>query len=379
MLSSVRARFATAALLVPFLLGVNLAIVACAKTPGRGPNGSLASSLTPRELAGQRVVYSYDGLTPPAALVARIRAGEAAGVIFFSGNIASDAQIKRVAAQLQTAATQSPVQLPLLLMVDQEGGNVRRLSGQPLLSEKQIGSSPDASAAATSAGHRAALNLQSVGINVNLAPVLDVYSQPGDFIDRYGRSYSQAPGTVARLGADFIRAQQQGGVAATAKHFPGLGAATRGQDTDVSPVTLSLPLSLLRSSAELPYRSAIRAGVKLVMVSWARYPALDPTRPAGLSSAVVQGELRQHLGFTGVTITDALEAGGLRAFGSVANRAALAAKAGMDLILCSGGQVGEGVAAANALAHALATGRASSSGFAASVQRVLALRHSLQQ
>ncbi len=373
-----RLRLVAVAVAILAAFGV-VTLVAAASSGNRKPNAGLVSSLTTSELAGQRVIYSYDGLTPPPALIARIKAGEAAGVIFFTNNISSDAQIKGVVAQLQSDAMQSPVKLPLLLMVDQEGGQVRRLSGQPLLSEKQIGTSSDPGAAATSAGRNAALNLESVGINVNLAPVLDVYSQAGNFIDRYGRSYSQVPSTVAQLGADFIRAQQQAGVAATAKHFPGLGAAGRNQDTDLGPVTLNVPLGALRSISELPYKAAIKAGVKLVMVSWARYPALDPVRPAGLSPAVVQGELRQHLGFKGVTITDALEAGALRAFGSTANRATLAAAAGMDLILCSGQQVGEGISAANGLAHALTSGTTSSAGFATSVQRVIALRQSLRQ
>src|SRR5947208_2918205 len=92
---------------------------------------------------------------------------------------------------------------------------------------------------------------------------------------------------------DTLRRQhlkQRPGVAATAKHFPGLGAAATNQDTDSRPVTLNVPRHQLRTVDERPYRSAIPAGVKLVMVSWARYPALDKRRPAGLSRTVVQGE-----------------------------------------------------------------------------------------
>jgi len=335
------------------------------------------SALTPTQLAGERVISSYSGLTPPAALVAQIKAGEVAGVIFFQNNIASASQLKSVIAGLQSDAMQSPVKLPLLMLTDQEGGEVRRLSGAPQLSEKQIGMSAAAGAAATSAGRQAAANLESSGINVNLAPVLDVYRKAGNFIDRYDRSYSDVPSRVAQLGANFIRAQQHAGVAATAKHFPGLGAAARNQDTDLAPVTLNVPLSTLRSVDELPYRAAIGSGVKLVMVSWARYPAVDPSRPAGLSSTVVQGELRTRLGFKGVTVTDALGAGALRAYGGTSSRAVLAAKAGMDLLLCAGQQVGEGTAALGALAHGLSAGSLSNSAFTASVQRVLGLRRSL--
>ena len=344
---------------------------------GGAASGVTLSSLSPTQLAGQRVIYSYSGLTPPASLLAAIRAGDAAGVILFKSNIAGSAQISNVAATLQAAAQQSPVKAPLLIMTDQEGGQVRRLTGQPALSEKQIGQSPAAGAQATAAGRGAGLNLKRAGINVNLAPVLDVYRQAGDFDDRYGRSYSSRPQVVAQLGADFIRAQQHVGVAATAKHFPGLGGALRNQDTDLAPVALDQKLATLRAVDELPYAAAIAAQVRLVMVSWAVYPALDPQRPAGLSAAVVQRELRGRLGFSGVTVTDAIGAGALHAYGSTAKRAVLAAGAGMDLLLCSSQQPGEGAAAVNALAGALTNGGLNNVGFNRSVRRVLALRLSL--
>ena len=369
-------------LAICFAAALNAATLGQATRPPAAPlrdarsttQSSSTLGLSLRQLAGQRVIYSYRGLAPPSDLLAKIKAGEAAGVIFFSRNISSAAQISRVIGRLQRAAAQSPVKAPLLMMTDQEGGLVRRLPGQPLLSEKQIGASPHPESAARQAGRGAGLNLRSAGMNVNLAPVLDVYRAAGDFIDRYQRSYSMSPRTVAQLGAAFIRAQQQTGVAATAKHFPGLGAATASQDTDEVPVTLRVPLQSLRDVDELPYRSAIAAGVRLVMVSWAIYPALDPRRPAGLSSTIVQGELRDRLGFKGVTITDALEAGALRPFGAIGNRAVLAAGAGMDLLLCSGQNVAEGTTATNALAGALRTGRLSASSFVTSVKRIMSLR-----
>ena len=217
------------------------------------------------------------------------------------------------------------MQAPLLLMTDQEGGKIRRLSGAPLLSEKQIGESADPATAATQAGSGAGRNLRGVGMNVDLAPVLDVYRKAGDFDDQYGRSYSMSPSVVSELGAAFIAAQQQAGVAATAKHFPGLGAASVSQNTDARPVTLNLSLRSLRTIDESPYNAAIAAGVRLIMVSWAVYPALDPGVPAGLSPVIVGGELRQRLGFKGVTISDALNAGAVRPFGSLGHRAVLAA------------------------------------------------------
>ena len=342
---------------------------------------SVIQQLSNTQLAGQRVIYSYRGLTPPAALLRAIRRGQAAGVIFFAANVSSPAQLAAVSRQLQRAdaSRRNPLRAPLLLMTDQEGGAVRRLPGAPDLSQQQIGQAADPAAQARLAGASAAANLRGTGLNVNLAPVLDVYRTAGNFIDQYGRSYSRYPGQVATLGADFIRAQQGGGVAAAAKHFPGLGAAAQSQDTDLRPVTLPVPAATLHRVDEWPYRAAIAAGVKLVMVSWAVYPALDPDRPAGLSPLVVQGELRQRLDFGGVTITDALEAGALRHYGSIARRGQLAALAGMDLLLCSGQSAGEGQRAVAGLAGAYRNGTVSRESGEAAVARIASLRRTLGQ
>lgn len=336
-----------------------------------------AAQLSPQQLAGERVIYSYSGLNPPRSLLDRISAGEAAGVIFFRDNVSSPAQIFSVIGRLNQANAASPVRAPLLLMTDQEGGQVRRLPGEPALSEKQIGQSADPPAAATQAGTGAAQNLSGVGMNVNLAPVLDVYRTEGDFADQYQRSYSKDPAVVSDLGETFISAQQKGRVAAAAKHFPGLGSAPAGADTDHEPVTLNVPLSTLRSVDEAPYPAAIGAGVKLVMLSWAVYPALDAARPAGLSPVVVRQELRNRLGFQGVTVTDALEAGALGKFGDTGGRAVSAAAAGMDLILASGHDPAQGDAAANALAAAYRSGGLGQADFTAAADRVTTLRSSL--
>ena len=342
--------------------------------------GRAARALSSTQLAAQRVVYSYPGLTVPAALLDRISAGQAAGVIFFGENISGDAQIAAVIRQLARAQRHSPVSAPLLLMTDQEGGLVRRLPGAPAQSQKQVGESAGPAGPALAAGQAgtgAGQNLAGVGMNVNLAPVLDVYGTAGDFIDQDQRSYSHQAPVVAACGRAFITAQQKTGVAATAKHFPGLGSATTSQNTDTGPVTLTASLASLRARDEAPYLAAMAAGVKLIMVSWASYPALDALHPAGLSPAVVQGELRGHLGYQGVTITDAIEAGALTSSGSSGQRAVLAAQAGMDLLLCSARDVTQGQEVTAALDSALDSGRLNLAACHAAVQRVTALRSAL--
>ena len=342
------------------------------------PRPATRTALTPQQLAGQRVIFSYPGLTPPDSLLQQISAGLAAGVIFFGENISSEAQITSVIGQLNAAQAQSPVRAPLLLMTDQEGGIVRRLPGAPALSEKQVGASSDPVAQAKLAGTGAGQNLAGVGMNVNLAPVLDVFRQAGNFIDEFGRSYSSDPRIVTECGRAFVTAQQATGVAATAKHFPGLGAATVSENTDLGPVTLDLSRSELRSIDERPYHQVIAAGVRLVMCSWAVYPALDAKFPAGLSPTIVQGELRGRLGFRGVTITDALEAGAISAFGTPGQTCVLAAQAGMDVLLASGRDITEGQAVVTGLAAALESGTLDSRTFRTAVDRVTTLRQHLR-
>ncbi len=365
------------------LIGTSVLSPADARTTAQIADTVQVARMSARQLAGQRVIYSYSGLSPPASLLSLIRHGDAAGVIFFAANFKNRSQFTHAVSELVAANESSgnPARgYPLLLMTDQEGGLVRRLPGAPVLSEKKIGAKRPVSAAeaaARQAGQGAAANLLSYRLNVNLAPVLDVYRKAGDFDDRYQRSYSMRPGLVAALGADFISAQQAGHVAATAKHFPGLGAATASQNTDKVPVTLNLSARTLRSVDEGPYKSAIAAGVKLVMVSWAKYPALDPKVPAGLSPTIVGGELRGRLGYAGVTITDSIGAGALRAFGSTQNRSLLAAEAGMDLILASGESPNEGVQSMDGLEDGYNGGKLPKPAFRAAVNLILALRASL--
>jgi len=338
------------------------------------------AKLSLAQQAGQRVIFSYPGADPSDDMIQLIKDGMVGGLIFFGENIPSLSHIADVVADLKAAHAQSPTSSsPLLLMTDQEGGYIRRLSGQePVLSEKKIGESADPRAEATKAGSGAAAALKAVGMNLNLAPVEDVYRQEGNFDDQWERSYSSDPSVCGELGAAFVRAQQASGVAATAKHYPGLGAATQDQNTDLGVVTLTQSAHDIRTIDEYAFQPVIRAGVELVMTSWAVYPAIDPVYPAGLSKTFVGRELRGRQHFRGVTITDALEAGALEPFGDTGERSVLAAEAGMDVLLCSGRDVGQGQAAVSAVAHAVRSGRLNPGHFEIALRRVRRLRDSLR-
>ncbi|KAG6816549.1 hypothetical protein H0H87_005256 [Tephrocybe sp. NHM501043] len=231
---------------------------------------------------GGHVIWSYAGLTPPEALYTAIENDQAAGVIFFDENI--NANISTVVSTLKAANEKSSSKLPLLFMTDQEGGLVHRLTGAPVLAAKYM--CGNGTEVTREGGVGAGENLLSVGMNVNFAPVLDVWRTEGNFLE-----------------------------------------ATLRKSTSLA--------SKIRTVDEFPYHAAIAAGAPLVMLSWGLYPAFDTVYPAGLSPAIIQGELRHRLGFKGVTISDAVEAGALTKFGSYGDRALLAANAGMDMMLAS--------------------------------------------
>ncbi|MFF3574223.1 glycoside hydrolase family 3 N-terminal domain-containing protein [Nocardia jiangxiensis] len=294
--------------------------------------------------AGRRIIYSYKGTQPPAELLTLASKSQVGGVIFFADNIASAQQVAEVAAELRKA---SPV--PLLLTTDQEGGQVNRLPGGPTQSNKQVGAAGDVARAADAQAAGAAHVLAAANLDTDLAPVLDVYRRPGDFLDQYGRSYSDRPAVVGDCAEAYIRTLQGNKISACAKHFPGLGSAPAGANTDEKPVTITSSAQELTGVDMVPFARAIRAGVAHVMMSWAVYPALDANRPAGMSPVIVQNHLRQRLGFRGLIISDALEAGALARYGSTGNRAIAANQAGIDLLCCSSRDIEQGKEAAQAL------------------------------
>jgi beta-N-acetylhexosaminidase len=228
-------------------------------------------------------------------------------------------------------------------------------------------------AAARRAGRSAGRNLRAARVNVNLAPVADV-ARPGSAMERERRAYGRRWGKVARFAAAFASGLQATGVLATAKHFPGFGAARA--NTDNRRVTISTPRKRLRAVDERPYPALFRGGVRLVMLSTAIYPALHPGVPAAFSRRVVRHELRSRLGFRGVSMTDALGTPATAPFGGPAAVGVRSARAGVDLMLYSS------YAAASAghrgITRAIRRGRIHRSRAEASVRRILEIRRELR-
>ncbi len=360
----------------PALAAAALGALILAAAAWGAPRGSAAQPasdppLTTRQVVGQHVIYAYSGLRPPVALERRIRRGEAAGVILFNRNIRSRAQLRTQLVRLQAIPRPAGLRSPLLVMIDQEGGFVKRLSGAPQRSPAQLGRTGSASLA-RSEGAATAANLHGVGINVDLAPVLDV-ARPGSYQERFERSYGRDPSLVSRLGTAFAGGLRAGGVAATAKHFPGIGVPRVNEDTVASRV--GLPLDTLRRIDEAPFVAAVRGRIDLVMLSTAIYPAFD-SLPALYSRKLGTDELRGRLGFAGVAITDDLETASAAGYGTPQRRALLATRAGADLLLFAQSYA-NGARATEALIRDARAGRVSGLELRRSTARVLALRQSL--
>jgi len=272
----------------------------------------------PVRLAGSLVLLRFTGRRAPAYVLRALRAGRAAGVTLFADNVAGPAQVRALTATLQRAAGGDA-----LIATDQEGGAVRQL---PFAAPAAAPPSLATPAAAGAASRATARDLRGVGVNVNLAPVADL--PDGPVVG--GRAFpGPGPPAVAALVRAWVRGARAGGVAPTAKHFPGLAGAA--ENTDDAQVTIDRP----PRPGLVPFRAAAAAGVPLVMVGHALYPQIDPVHIASQSAAVLR-LLRDDVGFSGVAVTDSLEAEAVVSRSQVDVAALRSLRAGVDLLLTTG-------------------------------------------
>ncbi len=320
-----------------------------------------------RELAGQRIVVGFGGTDVPGWLRQAIERGDVGGVILFAENVVSRDQVRALTKELQKI--DRPVSEPLLVMVDQEGGLVKRLPGPPDASAEEMAEGGVEGVARE--GEATGRSLAEMGVNVDLAPVADV-ARPGSNLDQDGRAFGTDPGRVAKLSTAFAEGIQESRVAATAKHFPGFGAAA--VNTDDAVVVVDTSKRKLRRIDGRPFEATIDAGVELVMLSTAIYTAFDPDLPAAFSPRIATKELRGHYGFEGVSVTDALGTPAAAPYGGPGELAFRGAKAGMDVLLYSDGA---GLAGGRTLTRKLRKGRLDRKEFEKSVARILELRSGL--
>jgi beta-N-acetylhexosaminidase len=265
-------------------------------------------SLTDEQLAGQRLMVGFRGNVLDDDLQFMIGEMHVGGLILFKRNVSDPSQVSELCQAAQACAVESG-KPPLMIAIDQEGGPVARL-GPPFTvfpGNRAIGAARSEKAA-REFGTITARELKGVGITVNLAPVLDVAPQGLNSV-MADRVFGWEPELVAYLGKAVIETLQKEGIAATAKHFPGIGRTTA--DSHVGLPYLDVERHLLDSTDLVPFLAAIGSGVEAVMLSHVVYRDLDPEWPASLSTVIARDLLRKAMGFNGITMTDDLDMGAI--------------------------------------------------------------------
>ena len=272
---------------------------------------------------GQILMISFHGTTVPSYVRQALHAGRATGVILFGANAPDPNTTRALTRSLQRAGRGR-----VLIATDQEGGSIRIMRwAAPAVSEGATSSAAQANAQA----RQAARDLRAIGVNVTLAPVADV-GGPGSVMN--GRAFPGGTSAVAAATRAAVTGYHGTHVAPTLKHFPGLGEATVNTDNDA--VTISSPAAALRTRDLPPFQAGIDAGAPLVMASHALFKGLDPNNIASQSKLILTDLLRNKMHFTGVVITDSMEAAAVLKRSSIEIAGLRAVNAGADLLLLTG-------------------------------------------
>jgi beta-N-acetylhexosaminidase len=321
-----------------------------------------------RDKIGQMLLCGFHGTEPEGEVEKLLRGYPIGGVVYFARNVVSPEQVERLSSGLQDIA-QASGNVPLWVAIDQEGGMVARITQGIALMPGQMaiaaaGSTQDAYEAARISG----MELKSMGINMNFAPVLDVNNNANNPVIGV-RSFGESPEAVAEFGAATIAGFQNAGIAATAKHFPGHGDTDTDSHLDLPVITHDR--ARVNQVELAPFRAAIVEGVDAMMSAHIYFPALEPERlPVTLSHSVLTGLLRKELGYEGMIVTDCMEMNAIAVHYGTVDAAVLAVEAGADMVLISHTAQLQMEAFA-ALENAVSSGRISERRINESVKRLL--------
>ncbi|MFZ5824029.1 MAG: glycoside hydrolase family 3 protein [Bacillota bacterium] len=321
--------------------------------------------MTLADRAAELFLVGFPGTEPDPVIASLISEGGLAGVILFGRNMTGPEQVRTLTGRLQSLSPD----LPLLIATDQEGGVVTRVS-TPWPGAMTLGASGDTDLAQQVA-LAAGLELRAQGINLNLAPVVDVNSNPANPVIGV-RSFGENPESVARFGAATIAGLHGAGVLAASKHFPGLGDTATNSFSSLAEVRHDR--GRLDSVELVPFRAAIAAGVDAVMATHVALPAVEPDGlPASISHRILTGLLRRDLGFQGLILTDCLEVRSITEWVGTSEAAVRALEAGADLLLVSHTPRVQ-LAAIDAVQEAIASGRIPAERVVEALERVRAAR-----
>jgi beta-N-acetylhexosaminidase len=320
---------------------------------------------------GQMVMIGFDGqaVDESPGLSTMIKTYQVGGVVLLEANAHDPEQIRALTEDLQGLAASSGASIPLLIAINHEGGIVVRITegvtGFPGNMAVAAAQRPDY---AYMSAALAAQELRAMGLNMNLAPVLDVNDEPLNPVIGV-RSFGENPAIVAEYGRLAIRGSQQHGVIAAAKHFPGHGGVA--VDSHGTLPVINHPRAYLESHDLLPFAAAIDEGVAAIMTAHIAVPALDASGlPATLSAPIMTRLLREEMGYQGLIVTDSLGMAGVSAGRGQDQAAVASVEAGVDVVLSTAPQEAH-IAIVQALNQAVQNGRISEARINESVRRIL--------
>ena len=327
----------------------------------------MISELSEDQRVGQRLMIGFNGTELNDGLRYSIDSLKVGGIILFSRNIVSPQQIADLCGNAQAYAAHCG-QPPLFIGIDQEGGTVARLkppftqfAGNPAIKTAE-----DAIAFARTT----ARELSGIGVNMNMAPVLDVTPEHGPSVMQ-ARAFGSDPHWVARMGTAGITHLQANGVMAVGKHFPGIGRTVLDSHDDLP--DLDTDAQFLAQRDLIPFQAAVQAGVCGIMLSHIRYTAVDPHWPASLSETITAEWLRNRLGVDGLVLTDDLDMGAIAKHYGILDIVPPCLQAGVDILLIchEGPAIGT---AYGEIARCIRYSETMACKCAESVQRILAMK-----
>jgi beta-N-acetylhexosaminidase len=320
-----------------------------------------------KEKLAQLIMVGFEGASPGPAITRLVKTTRVGGVILFQRNVETPAQVLSLTRRLQRLAPKAP----LFVAIDQEGGRVSRLPPPFTQFPPAAALGARKAVALTYAiGEIMGRELAAVGVNMNMAPVLDVNTNAANPIIG-DRAFGDSPMTVEEHGLALLVGLQDQGVIACAKHFPGHGATSADSHLELPVVDASL--RELERIHLRPFEHAIANRLSALMTAHVRYPALDARSPATLSKKIVTGLLRRAMGFDGVVITDDLEMKAIADRHDAGSAALKAFLAGADVLLfCRDQDAPEETI--DVLAAAVKRGRLSEARIDQSLNRILRLK-----
>jgi beta-N-acetylhexosaminidase len=336
-----------------------------AVTPAPSPDlGNLNDDI------GSVLVVSQTGADMSPTLRSLVVQGRVGGVLLFASNFKNEAGLRAWTANLRALASSACLDHPILVMLDEEGGQVNQV-------QASFAAPSELSAGAGGPDHvrglerAVAAGLRGLGVGLDLAPVADVRTNPNDLVIG-DRSFGSNPSTVAPLVAAAVKGLHDGGVGATLKHFPGLGGAAG--DPHVAIPTDSESLAHWQRTQLPAFKAGIAAGADAVMTTAVYVPGLGAGTTPAMFSAPVVNRLRTQMGFSGVIMTDSVSMGGIGARYTLPQATVLALAAGNDMILLSNGDPTYERSAMAAVRAAVLSGRLDRTKLHESAMRVNRLR-----